>query len=120
RGRIGLRKAIANREVDLAELHLQQFKLSLAARVRGLAYGIFSAREKSAAARDAAARFQALSDVLEQRPVAGVMPQLEARLIASNTVSFRRQDREAVLAEKTMLIELGQLCGRIPGGLQFD
>jgi len=76
-GRIALRKAIANHDVQLAELHLQQFRLTLAARVRTLAYGISSAQQKSVAAREIASRFQALSDVLAQRPTAGVTPQLK-------------------------------------------
>ena len=80
-GRIALRKAIANHDLALAELHLQQFRLTLAARVRTLAYGISSAQQKSVAAREVASRFQALSDVLAQRPTAGVTPQLEARII---------------------------------------
>ena len=49
-GRIALRKAIANHDVELAELHLQQFRLTLAARVRTLAYGISSAQQRSVAA----------------------------------------------------------------------
>jgi cobalt-zinc-cadmium efflux system outer membrane protein len=111
-GRIALRKAIANHDVHLAELHLQQFRLTLAARVRTLAYGVSSAHEKSTAAREVAGRFQALTDVLAQRPAAGVTPQLEARIIRANMVTFRRQEREAALTEATMTAELNQLCGR--------
>lgn len=111
-GRLALRQAIAAGDVDLAQLHLQQFRSILAARVRALAYGIAIARAKSNAIREVADRFQALSDVLEQRPAAGVTPQLEARIIASNAVSSRRQQREAVLLERTSIAELTQLCGR--------
>src|SRR5262245_53256456 len=111
-GRIALRKAIANHDVQLAELHLQQFRLTLAARVRTLAYGISSAQQRSVAAREVASRFQALSDVLAQRPTAGVTPQLEARIIDANTLTFRREEREAALAITTALAELNQLCGR--------
>ena len=111
-GRIALRKAIANHDIALAELHLQQFRLTLAARVRTLAYGISSAQQKSAAAHEVAARFQALSAVLAQRPTAGVTPQLEARIIDANTLAFRRQEREAALAITTAFTELNQLCGR--------
>ena len=39
-GRIALRKAIAQGDIQLAELHLGQFRLTLAARVRTLAYSI--------------------------------------------------------------------------------
>ena len=111
-GRIALRKAIAKGDVNLAELHLQQFRLTLAARVRTLAYSISIAEERSMAAREVADRFQALSDVLAQRPPAGVTPLLEARIIDANTLNFRRQEREAVLAAKTTAAELNQLCGR--------
>jgi cobalt-zinc-cadmium efflux system outer membrane protein len=111
-GRIALRKAIANHDVEVAELHLQQFRLTLAARVRTLAYGISNAQEKSVAAREVASRFQALSDVIAQRPTAGVTPQLEARILDANTLAFRRQEREAALAIATALAELNQLCGR--------
>jgi cobalt-zinc-cadmium efflux system outer membrane protein len=111
-GRIALRKAIASGDVNLAELHLQQFRVTLAARVRTLAYSISIAEERSMAAREVADRFQGLSDVLAQRPPAGVTPLLETRIIDANTLNFRRQEREAVLAAKTAAAELNQLCGR--------
>src|SRR5881394_3440147 len=40
-GRIPLRKAIANRQIKLAELGLGQFRTALEARARTLAYGLF-------------------------------------------------------------------------------
>ncbi|HEU5245656.1 MAG TPA: TolC family protein [Candidatus Udaeobacter sp.] len=113
-GRIALRKAIAKGDIDLAQLHLQQFRLTLAARVRTLAYSISIAEERSIAAREVADRFQALSDVLAQRPPAGTTPLLETRIIDANTLNFRRQQLEAVLAAKTAVAELNQLCGRRP------
>ncbi|MEI9961619.1 MAG: TolC family protein [Limisphaerales bacterium] len=45
-GRLGLRKAIANRDIELAELGYERFKVALAGRVRALAYGLFAAQEK--------------------------------------------------------------------------
>jgi outer membrane protein, heavy metal efflux system len=111
-GRIALRKAIAKGDIDLAGLHLQQFRLTLAARVRTLAYSISIAQERSIAAREVADRFQALSGVLAQRPLAGVTPLLETRIIDANTLNFRRQELEAALAVKTAVAELNQLCGR--------
>jgi cobalt-zinc-cadmium efflux system outer membrane protein len=111
-GRIALRKAIAKGNIALADLHLQQFRLTLAARVRTLAYNISIAQQRSIAAREVADRFQALSDVLAQRPVAGVTPLLETRIIDANTLNFRRQEREAALAAKTAAAELNQLCGQ--------
>jgi outer membrane protein, heavy metal efflux system len=111
-GRIALRRAIAKGDIDLAGLHLQQFRLTLAARVRTLAYSISIAQERSIAAREVADRFQALSDVLAQRPPAGATPLLETRIIDANTLNFRRQASEAALAAKTAAAELNQLCGR--------
>jgi cobalt-zinc-cadmium efflux system outer membrane protein len=111
-GRIALRKAIAKGDVELAELHFEQFRLTLAARVRTLAYGILIAQERSAAAREVADRFQALTDVLAQREPAGVTPLLETRIIDANTLSLRRQEREAALAGKTATAELNQLRGQ--------
>ena len=127
-GRIALRKAIASHDLELADLHLQQFRLTLAARVRTLAYAISSVQQKSLAAREVASRFQAISDVLAQRPTAGVTPQLEARIIDANTLAFRRQEREAALAIATASAELSQLSGRsadaplkiVAGDVQFS
>ena len=112
-GRIALRKAIAKGDIDLAGLHLQKFRLTLAARVRTLAYSISIAQERSIAAREVADRFQALSDVLAQRPPAGATPLLETRIIDANTLNVRRQELEAALAAKTAVAELNQLCGRL-------
>jgi outer membrane protein, heavy metal efflux system len=120
-GRIALRKAIAQGDVDLATLHLEQFRLTLAARVRALAYSLSIARERSLAAQEVADRFQGLSDVLVQRPPAGVTQLLEARIIDANTLNFRRQERDAMLTVKTIGAELNQLCGRRPdNALEVD
>jgi cobalt-zinc-cadmium efflux system outer membrane protein len=111
-GRIALRKAIANHDLVLAGLHLQQFRLTLAARVRSLAYANTSANERTRAVQEVASRTQALNDVLKERPLAGVAPQLEAQIISANLLTFQRQERESTLAEKTIAAELNQLCGR--------
>src|SRR5262245_4534950 len=111
-GRIALRKAIANHDLGLAGLHLQQVRLTLAARVRSLAYASTSAQERTKAVQEVASRTQALNDVLKQRPLAGVAPQLEAQIISANLRTFLRQERESTLVEKTIAAELNQLCGR--------
>ena len=111
-GRVALKKAIAQGDIELAELHFEQFRLILAARVRTLAYSIVIAQERSAATREIGDRFQALTDVLAQREPAGVTPVLEARIIDANALSLRRQEREAGVAVKTAVAELNQLRGR--------
>ena len=90
-GRIALRKAIATGDIEVAQLHFEQFRLTLAARVRALAYSVVIAQEKAAASQEVAGRFVALHDVMAQREPAGVTPLLEARIIDANTFSLGRQ-----------------------------
>src|SRR5689334_16198232 len=78
-GRIGLRKAIANRQIQLAELGLEQFQATLMAKTRAAAFEVFEAQAKSDAAEEVAERFRALTEVLVQREPAGVTPLLETR-----------------------------------------
>ena len=73
-GRIPLRKAIANHQIQLAELGSAQFKAALAARTRALAVTLFAAQEKATATREVADRFQSLREVLVQRDPAGLTP----------------------------------------------
>lgn len=114
-GRLSLRKAIANHDIQLAELSFAQFKLALAARVRSLGFNLFIAQEKSAAAREVAERFQALTEVLVQRDPAGVTPVLETRIIEANTITLQRQASAATIAAQTALLELNQLRGEPAG-----
>ncbi len=114
-GRLSLRKAIANRDIQLAELGFAQFKLALAARVRSLSYNIFIAQEKLAAAREVADRFQALTEVFVQRDPAGVTPVLETRIIEASTITLQRQASGASIAAQATLLELNQLRGQSPG-----
>jgi cobalt-zinc-cadmium efflux system outer membrane protein len=73
-GRISLRKAIANRDVALAELGAARFQQALAARARTLAYGLYAANAKSAAVREVADRFAALKETFLARDTGGVAP----------------------------------------------
>jgi cobalt-zinc-cadmium efflux system outer membrane protein len=113
-GRIGLRKAIANRDLELAELGFQRYKVALTARVRTLAYGLFAAQEKSAAAAEVAERFKALREVLVQRDPAGLTPLLETRVIEATELNAQRKASEALLATQAALLELNQLRGVAP------
>ena len=111
-GRIGLRKAIANRDVELAELGVERFRVALAGRMRALAYGLFAAQEKAAAAREVAERFQALREVLVQRDPAGLTPWLEIRVIEATELTMHRKASEASLSVQAALLELNQLRGQ--------
>lgn len=113
-GRIGLRKAIANRDVELAELGFARFKLALAGRMRALAYGLFAAQEKAAAAGEVADRFQALREVLVQRDSAGLTPVLETRIIEATELTMQRRASDTTLSAQSALLELNQLRGVAP------
>src|SRR3989454_415626 len=113
-GRIGLRKAIANRDIELVEIGYQRFKIALVGRVRTLAFGLFAAQEKAASAREVADRFQALREVLVQRDPAGLTPLLETRVIEATELTMRRKASEATLATQAALLELNQLRGVAP------
>jgi cobalt-zinc-cadmium efflux system outer membrane protein len=110
-GRMNLRKAIANQDVELAELGLERFRAALGGRIRALAYGVFAAQEKAAAAREVVERFEALRDVLVQRDAAGLTPVLETRIIEATTLTMQRKANEATLAVQTALLELNLLRG---------
>jgi cobalt-zinc-cadmium efflux system outer membrane protein len=113
-GRIGLRKAIANRDVELAELGLDRFKVALTTRMRLLAYGLFAAQEKAGAAGEVAERFQALREVLVQRDPAGLTPLLETRVIEATELAMQRKASQATLATQAALLELNKLRGLPP------
>lgn len=110
-GRLSLRKAIANREVELARLGLARFENALAARARTLAFGLHAANAKAAAIREVANRFAALKETYLARDPAGVTPLLETRVIEAGELAIQRRATEAELAVQAALIELNQLRG---------
>jgi cobalt-zinc-cadmium efflux system outer membrane protein len=110
-GRISLRKAIANQDVRLAELGLEQFKSALAARARMLGYQLFTAQERARAATEVANRVQELLDFLVQRDPAGVTPLIENRVVEASVVTFRKRAIDASQALQSALFELNLLRG---------
>lgn len=110
-GRMPLRKAIANRQMELAELGLKQFKQALAARAGVLVYSLFAAQERSAAAQAVADRFRQLREALVQRDPAGVTPELELRIIEATELTLQREATDATLALQAAILELNQLRG---------
>jgi cobalt-zinc-cadmium efflux system outer membrane protein len=113
-GRLALRKAVANRDVELAELGLTRFRSALAARAQLLAFGLHAAAEKSAAVREVADRFADLKDTYLARDPAGLTPLLETRVIEAQELALQRRATEAGLAAAAALVELNQLRGEPP------
>lgn len=113
-GRIPLRKAIANGDVELAALGLARFRSLLAGRMRSAAYALFAARQKEHAAREVADRFQALREAFVQRDPAGLTPLLETRVIEANELTLQRKATAAELEAQAALVELNFLRAASP------
>ena len=110
-GRLALRKAVANRQIDLAELGYAQFQAALAARVRAVGYGLAVAQQKAAAAQQVAQRGQELAEVIVQRDPAGITPLLETRIIEGSVIVAKRRAALATRDAQIALYELNQLRG---------
>jgi len=110
-GRLSLRKAIAQKDIELAELGLEQFRAALAARVKNLSWTILAAQEKTRAADEVATRYKSLADVLLQRDPAGVAPKLEARIVQANALNLSAAATAARNELAEARFELNQLLG---------
>jgi outer membrane protein, heavy metal efflux system len=113
-GRVRLRKAIANRQIALAELELEGFKAALAAQVRAGIYRAALSAAKISETGEVSTRFDELSSVLSQRPVAGVVPQLDLRIIEANANGLKRRALEAEREIQSARYSLNQLRGARP------
>lgn len=113
-GRLALRKSIANRNLELAELGLSRFEIALKSRAQTLAYSLLASQANADAVREVAERFTELKDTFLARDPAGVTPLLETRVIEAAELSLRRRAVEAGLAVQAALIELNQLRGASP------
>lgn len=111
-GRLSLRKAIANRDLTLAELGLSRFKAALASRARSLAWGLYAAQARAETAAEVATRYQALRDLFLSRDPGGITPLLETRAIEAQELALQHRAVEAQLALHAALVELNQLRGR--------
>lgn len=111
-GRLALRKAIANRDIALAELGVERFRAYLAARIRVLGYALAAQQDIANSATEVADRYTALKDVMVQRDPAGITPLLETKTIEAATVVAQAKAGEASIAVQKALLEINQLIGR--------
>jgi len=110
-GRLSLRKALANRQIALAERGREQFRAALALRACSLGYQLLGAQQRAEAASEVSKRFQDLLSVLVQRDPAGVAPVLETRIIEANAFTLSRRASESSNAARNAQFELNQLRG---------
>ncbi len=113
-GRVALRKAIADRDIALADLGLQQFKQLLGHAVRARAGEFVLLQRKARAALEVRTRLEELIQVLVQRDTGNVSAKLERRILEATLVTSDRAltDAEKAVAEATATLNV--LCGRAP------
>lgn len=110
-GRLGLRKSIANGQIELAELGLAQFRAALTARARLLTFTLHASTARADATGEVAARYQALRELFLARDPAGITPLLETRVIEARELVLQQRATDAALAASAALVELNQLRG---------
>lgn len=113
-GRMSLRKAIADRDIELALLGLQQFKSQLANEVRARAGDVLLLQRKEAAARSVRERLESLVEVLVQRDTGSVSALLERRILEATLLNSDRILTDASKAAREATAALNVLCGRGP------
>ena len=113
-GRIALRKAIADRDISLAELGLAQFKAQLANEVRARAGEVVLLRRQEAAARSVRKRFEELVAVLVQRDTGSVSAKLERRILEASLLTSDRTLTDAGKEAQAAATALNVLCAYAP------
>ena len=94
-GKASLRKAIANRNIQLAQLAFEQLRLEVAARARFLSIEWITADHEALAAREVADRSATLVKMLGRRIPAGVQSLLDQRIIEASMVDIETRARES-------------------------
>lgn len=113
-GRLNLRKALADGQIEIAELGLNGFRNALAARVRSEAVSLTIAQQQATAAASASDRIGNVVQVLIQRDPSGPAPLLESRILEAAMITL---SREAALASRKVAessVELNLLRGARP------
>ena len=110
-GKGTLRKAIADCNVAIAELALEQFRRALEARVRSLAADLASLDEKRRLAGHLAAEGSKIVQALGDRPKAGVQQTIEIRLIEAAIFDLRKTALELETQVSARRTELNLLRG---------
>jgi cobalt-zinc-cadmium efflux system outer membrane protein len=113
-GRMALRKAIAERDITLAELGLEQYQAQLANEVRARAGDVVLLKRKEDAARSVRERLVALVEVLVQRDPGTVSALLERRILEATLLTSDRSLTDAVKQSREANAQLAVLCGRPP------
>jgi outer membrane protein, heavy metal efflux system len=110
-GKGTLRKAIANKNIEIAELGLEQFRLALAGQVRLLAYEHLAAVSEAEAAESVYRQSNVLSSQLASQTGFGARQKIEIRLIQASLVELGVAIKEASLRREETRTKLNALLG---------
>jgi cobalt-zinc-cadmium efflux system outer membrane protein len=110
-GRVTLRKAIADEQIALARIGLEQFRLSLRNRIELLCYRLLAAQDRANVAREVAQRFRDLIALLVQREPGGASPLIEMRILEGNAATLNRRATQAQIELQSAQFELNLLRG---------
>ncbi len=111
-GKGTLRKAIANKNIEIAELGLEQFRLALAGQVRVLAYEHLAAMSEAEAAEAVYKQSSELASQLNSQSNFGARLQIEIRLVQASLVELGAAIKEASLRREETRTQLNALLGR--------
>ena len=110
-GKGTLRKAIANKNIEIAELGLEQFRLALVGQVRLLAYEHLAAMAEAEAAESVYRQSNELSSQLASQTGFGARQQIEIRLIQASLVELAVTIKDASLRREETRTKLNALLG---------
>ena len=110
-GKGTLRKAIANKNVEIAELGLEQFRLALAGQVRLLGYDHIAANSEAEAAEAVYRQSSELASQLASQTGFGARQQIEIRLIQASLVELAAAIKESSLRREETRTKLNALLG---------
>jgi cobalt-zinc-cadmium efflux system outer membrane protein len=110
-GKGTLRKAIANRNIEMAELGMEQFRLALAGQVRLLAYEHIAANSEAEAAEAVYRQSSELASQLTSQTAFGARQQIEIRLIQASLIELGAAIKESSLRREETRTKLNALLG---------
>jgi outer membrane protein, heavy metal efflux system len=110
-GKGSLRKAIANKDVEMAALSLQQFRVALAGQVKSLACRHVMVTARAEFAEEVSERSSGLIDLLKKRPNSGSVQLLELRIIEASLLELKKEAKEAFSEKEETRLELAALLG---------
>lgn len=111
-GKGSLRKAIAAKNTELAEMGLAQFRLALASKVDHLGHEYAASDAQAAFAEEFSERSTNLIETLKKRAVAGPQALVELQVIEGSLLELQATSKEFMQRREQLRIELNSLLGR--------